>query len=760
MSLISYDFSQRSRLTSRFDNSAEYSLEGADFESFLSGLYASGHFLVFTSVFEDDSTFIVADPSLRNRPELIRSLLSRAFTYDRKKRKSHRASAAQLDGSEEDEQDDPRDQASYLLIMTPSQKFFWQGSFMHIPVDWVELDMRDHRVRLIAEGPASRLAAAKDRFTRSMIDEETGDLFCQLECLVEQQAHLPSVQRELRRIGLATIRLSEAIVESVIHVRASLAGVSGSQELIENWFAFSSDHGQRVGVYMDHATWSGFSRLLMLLAINWVAFISEDCDPTDHKTFRWTVNALEFAMVMTRGNNILHLERQEFALLQEKVASCMALLISHFDILGARSSLEAKKEQERLAELRKVTIGLETAHDEDGFIGKARSPLDPTGASALLRLAGEWTGEGAGDKSVRLVHDRRAQGIKALEDTRSYMDWDMHVIGRVVNSDRPEDRSLVALAASSSNISIHWQQGRFIGAGAYGKVYTAHNMDQNTVMAVKEIRFSDVSNLPAVYKQIKDESTVMQMLNHQNIVEYYGIEVHRDKVYIFQEYCDGGSLKDLLEHGRIEQEEVIMNYACQILEGLSYLHGRGIVHRDIKPDNILLTSDAGIIKLVDFGAAKIIARGHRTINRTRAPAGTQMNSLQGTPMYMSPEVIKNTPGGRLGAMDIWSLGMVVIELATGKKPWYTAENEWAIMYKIGAGDLPPLPDTDQISELAIDFILCCLTLGADERPTADELCAHHAWIVSYIQYRDQLEEPMYEEELHPSEGYTPHIREG
>jgi serine/threonine protein kinase len=84
----------------------------------------------------------------------------------------------------------------------------------------------------------------------------------------------------------------------------------------------------------------------------------------------------------------------------------------------------------------------------------------------------------------------------------------------VARADRPEDRTLVALAASSSNISINWQQGRFAGAGAYGKVYTAHNMDQNTVMAVKEIRFSDVSDLPSVYKAIRDESTVMQMLNH------------------------------------------------------------------------------------------------------------------------------------------------------------------------------------------------------------------------------------------------------
>ncbi|KAL7410096.1 hypothetical protein BDY24DRAFT_400753 [Mrakia frigida] len=741
------------RLTSRFDNSAEYSLEQIDLDAFLGGLYASGHFLVYTGAFEAEGTYVVADSSLRDSPDRIRHLLIRAFSYDRTSRRS--PDRREMDGSSGDEgEGEGASQASYLLIMTPAQKFFWQGAIMHIPISWIDLDLRDSRVRLIADGPSPRLSAAKERFVESLVDSETGERIADLQCLVESQAHLPTVQRELRRIGLATIRLSEAIVESVIHVRASLAGIQGSQELTENWFSFSSDHGQRVGVYMDHATWSGFSRLLMVLAINWVAFICEDCDPTDHKTFRWTVNALEFAMTMTRGNNILHLERNEFAQLQEKVASCMALLISHFDILGARSSYEAKKEADRLAELRKVTVGLETEHDEDGLVGRANSPSDPMGNSALLRLAGEWTGEGAGDKSVRLVHDRRGAGIKILEDTRAYLDWDMHVIGRVVNSDRPEDRSLVALAASSSNISIHWQQGRFIGSGAYGKVYTAHNMDQNTVMAVKEIRFSDVSNLPAVYKQIKDESTVMQMLNHQNIVEYYGIEVHRDKVYIFQEYCDGGSLKDLLEHGRIEQEEVTMNYACQILEGLSYLHGRGIVHRDIKPDNILLTSDAGIIKLVDFGAAKIIARGHRTINRTRAPAGTQMNSLQGTPMYMSPEVIKNSPGGRLGAMDIWSLGMVVIELATGKKPWYTAENEWAIMYKIGAGELPPLPDPDQVSELAIDFILCCLTVSSDERPTADELMSHHPWITSYLEYRNSLEEPFAQDDNSNQNTYT------
>lgn len=77
----------------------------------------------------------------------------------------------------------------------------------------------------------------------------------------------------------------------------------------------------------------------------------------------------------------------------------------------------------------------------------------------------------------------------------------------------------------------------------------------------------------------------MEMLSHPNIVEYYGIEVHRDKVYIFEEYCQGGSLANLLEHGRIEDESVMQIYTVQMLDGLMYLHNMNVVHRDIKPDS-------------------------------------------------------------------------------------------------------------------------------------------------------------------------------
>lgn len=92
----------------------------------------------------------------------------------------------------------------------------------------------------------------------------------------------------------------------------------------------------------------------------------------------------------------------------------------------------------------------------------------------------------------------------------------------------------------------------------------------------------------------------------------------------------------------------------------------------------------GVLKFVDFGAAKVIARGAKTWQRSRLGTNEPpidgenglKNSLTGTPMYLSPEVIKNDPRGRHGAMDIWSLGCVILECATGRKPWSNLDNEW------------------------------------------------------------------------------------
>ena len=162
----------------------------------------------------------------------------------------------------------------------------------------------------------------------------------------------------------------------------------------------------------------------------------------------------------------------------------------------------------------------------------------------------------------------------------------------------------------------------------------------------------------------------------------------------------------------------------------------------LPPIDILLDHN-GVIKYVDFGAAKVIARQNKTLqppNEVPAVPGApalpkvpaKQKSMTGTPMYMSPEVIKGSNEGRLGAIDIWSLGCVILEMSTGRRPWASLDNEWAIMYNIAQGNPPQLPSREQLSEQGIDFLKRCFERDPKRRASAAELLQCE-WIKSIRQ---------------------------
>ena len=167
-----------------------------------------------------------------------------------------------------------------------------------------------------------------------------------------------------------------------------------------------------------------------------------------------------------------------------------------------------------------------------------------------------------------------------------------------------------------------------------------------------------------------------------------------------------------------------------MLEGLGYLHNANVVHRDVKPENILLDHN-GVIKFVDFGAAKVIAKQGKTVIADANGRGQQQNTAAGTPMYMSPEVIKggNSPNARLGAVDIWSMGCVISEMATGSRPWANMDNDFAIMYNIAQGNSPTMPGKEQMSEQGLDFLRKCFERDPAKRASAAELLQHE-WILT------------------------------
>lgn len=542
-----------------------------------------------------------------------------------------------------------------------------------------------------------------------------------LDISIEQRANLGRVNAELNKIKKISFKLSMTIMDSVAVIRQQLRekGIENT-ELIQACYAFATEFGKRSSNYVDANRRAMNSARLVELSLEWVSFICDDCDASDRRTFKWAVAALEFAMAITSSNHLLSMDDVQYSQLRVKVAGCMSVLISHFDIMGARSTLAAQAENKRLDETR-----------------------------GGLRRYGGGGRVLSDEEAIKLVREQRLGCIAIVEDIRVEENFKRQVIGKVLEGSNEADRSLTVLSSSATNISLRWQQGQFIGGGTFGSVYVAINLDSNFLMAVKEIRLQDPQLIPVIAQQIRDEMGVLEVLDHPNIVSYYGIEVHRDKVYIFMEYCSGGSLAGLLEHGRVEDETFIMVYALQLLEGLAYLHQAGIIHRDIKPENILLDHN-GVIKYVDFGAAKIIARQGKTIANTEAftnavggshkeglggakePQRKNQKTMTGTPMYMSPEVIRGDTSelaDRQGAIDIWSLGCVILEMATGRRPWSSLDNEWAIMYNIAQGNQPQLPTREQLSDLGIDFLSRCFERDPMKRPTAAELLQHE-WIVS------------------------------
>ncbi|CAJ0752959.1 21621_t:CDS:10 [Entrophospora sp. SA101] len=643
-------------LFGELENSAEYFIDDNNFPYFIKDLENTNHVLVYPDTFNEDNVCFIVEQSLYNRSEQIQKLLKVILTP-----------------YEKDDHEEELKGAEYILVLSPRVPFEWNGSIMVVSLGNLNIELKNHHTRLVANGSYTRLQACKQKFR--------------------------GVAENLN-----------IIIDSIRKIREMTKNLQ-CQELIENCFSFATEIGQRCMKYLDRdAVRNQLNVKLTRMAIDWVSFICDDCVPTDRKTFRWAVIALEFAMVANRGSNIFGLSEEEFSLLHNKVACCMALLISHVDILGARSSSHEAKEQEE------IIMGKEFSKAPGSAKNKNSSDFSLSDSESSLIVREEWV-----------------VSLKELEARRSQKLQDLRLVGKVLDNDQPENRPLVFLASSSSNISLRWQQGKFIGGGTFGSVYLAVNLDTGDLMAVKEIRFQDPSSLSTLYKSVKEEMSVMEMLDHPNIVSYYGIEVHRDKVYIFMEYCQGGSLASQLEHGRIEDENVIKFYVVQMLQGLIYLHENNIVHRDIKPDNILL-DHMGCIKFVDFGAAKILAKNQKTMGRTTMGQKTHVNSLTGTPMYMAPEIIKGGEKGRKGSMDIWSLGCCILEMATGKRPWSNLDNEWAVMYHVVTGH-PPLPDPSQISELGMDFLKKCFTRSAQQRPSAKELIKH-PWMAGIIETGD------------------------
>lgn len=239
-------------------------------------------------------------------------------------------------------------------------------------------------------------------------------------------------------------------------------------------------------------------------------------------------------------------------------------------------------------------------------------------------------------------------------------------------------REAIEAERSGSSISGYKILGK-LGAGAMATVYKAKQISLDRIVAIKKLPKKFSSN-PQFIERFFAEGRAAAQLNHPNIVQAFDVGNEGDLYYFVMEYVEGRSVHDdIVTHKRYKESEAI-DIAIQVAEALEHAHDRGLIHRDVKPKNIMITRE-GVVKLADMG----LARAMSDVEAAEAEAGRAF----GTPYYISPEQIRGEKDIGPPA-DIYSLGVTLYHMVTGSVP-FEGKNPSSVMHKHLKSELVP-PD--------------------------------------------------------------------
>src|SRR5262245_163143 len=235
--------------------------------------------------------------------------------------------------------------------------------------------------------------------------------------------------------------------------------------------------------------------------------------------------------------------------------------------------------------------------------------------------------------------------------------------------DKPAfNAGLKALSADSSEALTgkligSYRVQRMLGKGGMGEVYLAEDLRLGRQVALKFLARRLASDNWARRQLIK-EAQAVAMLDHPNICTVHGLEAAENHCFIVMQYIEGEALSNLIHEKRLDTKQALP-LAQQIVSALAEAHSHGIIHRDIKPQNIILTA-GGQLKMLDFGLAKVAPGKKRSNEENASSQISQTGLIAGTIAYMSPEQLR---GERLDfRSDIFSAGTVLYELGSGKNP--------------------------------------------------------------------------------------------
>ncbi|KAL3083045.1 hypothetical protein niasHS_010847 [Heterodera schachtii] len=335
---------------------------------------------------------------------------------------------------------------------------------------------------------------------------------------------------------------------------------------------------------------------------------------------------------------------------------------------------------------------LPTKDDDDGEEGEGEAPPIPERPKKTLSI---YTKPIEHEETSKIVPDYLLKNgnFGGRANGRRRRLTDSEVLARL--------RTIVSIG----NPDRKYRKVEKIGSGASGSVFTAIEVNTGAEVAIKQMNLSQQPKKELIINEI----LVMRENKHRNIVNYLDSYLVGEDLWVVMEYLAGGSLTDVVTECQME-EGMIAAVCREVLQALEFLHSRHVIHRDIKSDNILLGLD-GSVKLTDFGFCAQIS-----------PEQNKRTTLVGTPYWMAPEVVSRQQYGP--KVDVWSLGIMAIEMVEGEPP-YLNENPLRAIYLIATNGRPDFPSREQISPLFKDFIDAALEVNVNLRLSARELLRHN-----------------------------------
>ena len=267
----------------------------------------------------------------------------------------------------------------------------------------------------------------------------------------------------------------------------------------------------------------------------------------------------------------------------------------------------------------------------------------------------------------------------------------------------------VIVSDTKEDIEKVYQRVKKLGEGAFGEVWLVQHKILGKQFAMKIIEKSPHTNIELIRNEIK----ILKKLDHPYILKVLQFHFTDDKIYIITDYCPEGELFNEIAKKKIFSEREAAYIIYQILTAIRYCHKMRIVHRDVKPENIMIMGRErnGLlrVKLIDFGTAKLFVEGYKN------------KALVGSAYYIAPEVIR---GKYDESCDLWSIGVIMYILLTGKPP-FNGEEDDDILRAISIGQYDT--NTERYSKLSLqakDLIKRLLTFNPNERITAMDALSH------------------------------------